>query len=498
MLPPLSTLPLPSAPPGRLVPVDPDFDEGQQERTQVHSWTHAQKPLSAAGCRLGPRGGRRRPDPTAEARCRRSPRAPLGSPAACDADVSPTRLRIAAPRSLRRPALSAPAVLAYLRSPLRCARTACRPPPALCKAKVDALLGRDATRGGHGARPPPPPAPAGAVRASTTRPSSAPAAAPSPPGPRGASRPGRPPGHPLPRGRSPRLARGDRSRPGPEGTALPVPCRVRARRTEPHRRREGRARPPRTPRPRGPGSRKRAARSPRVPGLRRRCPPRGPWPRAHSGLARAGCGSGTAAPCALGSGLCHGAPELRTPVWKGQARAERRSQGGAGRGAAPPPRPGPPGLRGAERLAPPGPRWVCAPHLDRDCALVPTARGRGTRRSLVRSCLLLGRSPWRFELGKDRTPGGVGGDQRPEVAAAQRPAHPPFLPGPARLPFLPDAPSHTPGTPRGAPDSRGPLLGVEEGPASSQRYFKFVCLRCHLSSYEEPCSGTQDPSSICR
>ena len=119
-------------------------------KTQIQSWTNnIQKPLSAVGCRLGPRGWQRRPDPTAEARCRRSAGAPLRSLATCDADVSPTRLPIAAPRNLRHPvvapgsplSLPPPSSPTFCR-PLRCARTACRLPPVLCKAKVVALLGR--------------------------------------------------------------------------------------------------------------------------------------------------------------------------------------------------------------------------------------------------------------------------------------------------------------------------------------------------------------------
>lgn len=132
-------------------------------------------------------------------------------------------------------------------------------------------------------------------------------------------------------------------------------------------------RPP--PRPRSAkrgGSRERGSSlTARVPGLRRPAPPRGPWPRAHSGLG--GGGGGTAAPSALGSRLGRGHPELRTPGRKGRARAGRRSQGGAGRGAAPPPRPVAPGRpREERRVVPRPPRGPpSGPHLHQGCAPGP-------------------------------------------------------------------------------------------------------------------------------
>lgn len=146
----------------------------------------------------------------------------------------------------------------------------------------------------------------------------------------------------------------------------------------------------------------------RVPGLKRPAPPRGPWPRAHSGLG--GGGSGTAAPSALRSRLGRGHPELWTPGRKGQARAGRRSQGDAGLGAAPPPRPAALGAApgGApSAVAAPAGSFPPAPTSTQTAPrLLGTARVAGTQpRSRLGCCATLGRSLWRFELGKARFAG---------------------------------------------------------------------------------------------
>lgn len=249
--------------------------------------------------------------------------------------------------------------------------------PAFTKARLPGAAARVLSTVG----PPPPAQPA------TPRPAPPPApeATPSPPAPPGPARPGRRPGHPLPRFRPLHPACGDisRPRPGPRwGRPSLCSCRVHA---GPRRRRGGRTRPPCTPRPRGggPGF---GILAYRLPGLRRRAPPRAPWPRARSGLAGGGSGSGsrTAAPSALGSRLCSGRPQRRTPGWKGQARAGRRSQGGAGRSAAPPPARAS-GLPREERRALPGPRPACPRRAasPRTASQAPTARVAGACGSRV-------------------------------------------------------------------------------------------------------------------
>lgn len=165
---------------------------------------------------------------------------------------------------------------------------------------------------------------------------------------------------------------------------------------------------------RGAGVRGSGLRAYRVPGLRRLALPRGPWPRAHSGLGGGGgsC-SGTAAPSALGSRLGRGHPKLWTQGRKGQARAGRRSQGDAGPGAAPPPRLAQLGPLREERWAPPGPSRGPFPPLHPfhgDCA----SGGRSTEESGPGLAVTLGRLPRRFELGSSGACRGVygGGQQR--------------------------------------------------------------------------------------
>lgn len=121
-------------------------------RGQVRSWVYTQKRLSIAVRWPGPRGRRSSPDAAVllggEAEVLpeggRAARLP-GQP------VMPMRLLPACPlhpRNLKHPIVSPggtpprpPPSSPTFRRPLRCARTAGRPPPVLCKAKEDALLG---------------------------------------------------------------------------------------------------------------------------------------------------------------------------------------------------------------------------------------------------------------------------------------------------------------------------------------------------------------------